>query len=133
MRGRAGGVTRTQGSVPAEGMNMAEISSTGVKVDTLRNLMKLSAQCEKDTTEGDTAAASDDSSPPKLISLDQVIMRGEDLTGKEFVCGCEHVCACYAIGTRACICTMYSYGPVNSVVLANQLAKLIRFYWTLCS
>lgn len=56
------------------GLNAEELAGNGVKVDTLKTLLA------KSTEEGD------EKTPPKLISLDQVTVRGEDLTGKPSTC-----------------------------------------------
>lgn len=69
------GITRTHGFPITDGLNEEELAGAGVMVDTLRNLMKVSAQAKEEEAE-------DKDSPPKLISLDQVTVRGEDLTGK---------------------------------------------------
>ena len=52
---------------------------------TLKNLMKVSAPAEEVGTED---GHSIEDLPPKLITLDQVTMRGEDLTGKEEILVC---------------------------------------------
>lgn len=65
---RARGGALPQHASAAEGLNAAELKGNGVKVETLKKLM-LSGEEPKE-------------SPPKLISLDQVTVRGEDLTGK---------------------------------------------------
>ena len=75
------GNARAQGSLPMDGLNEEELSSTGIRVDILKALMKTSHQSEKNMAEEDSELT--DLSPPKLISLDQVTMRGEDLTGKK--------------------------------------------------
>lgn len=68
-----------QGSLPsAEGLNAQELAGNGVRVDTLKALLVRSA--EEETSEDAENKTSSD--PPKLISLDQVTVRGEDLTGK---------------------------------------------------
>lgn len=79
-RGRNRGVgnsTKVQVSVPTDGLDEEELSRAGVKMNTLKNLMKVSAQTEE---AGDGRSSED--SPPMLISLDQITVREEDLTGK---------------------------------------------------
>jgi len=75
------GTTRSQGTVPIEPLNEKELSSAGIKIDTLKVLMKSSSQHDKDIAkvEGDA----ENKFPPRLIAIDQVTMRGEDLTGKK--------------------------------------------------
>lgn len=64
-----------QGSLPpADGLNAEELAGIGVKVGSMKQLLAQSAGEKQD----DQA----DRNPPKLISLDQVTVRGEDLTGK---------------------------------------------------
>ena len=64
-----------QASLSADGLNAEELTKNGVKVDILKKLM-LNRQEEVD----DGQIKSDN--PPKLISLDQVTVRGEDLTSE---------------------------------------------------
>ena len=71
------GTTRSQGTVPIEPLNEEELSSVGIKVDILKALMKSTSQQDIEV-ESDA----EKQSPPRLISIDQVTMRGEDLTGK---------------------------------------------------
>ena len=59
----------------ADGLNAEELAGNGVKVDTLRKLLAKEKEEEGGSSEGTNH-------PPKLISLDQVIVRGEDLTGR---------------------------------------------------
>lgn len=66
-----------QSGLPAvDGLNEEELVRNGVKVGTLKQLLARSAEekDDEDITEG--------SGPPKLISLSQVTVRGEDLTGR---------------------------------------------------
>lgn len=49
-------------------------------MDTLKTLMKVSAQAEQDEVDDDHDS---EDLPLKLISIDQVTVRGEDLTGKD--------------------------------------------------
>jgi hypothetical protein len=65
-----------QNSFPAaDSLNAEELAGNGVKVDTLKRLLP------KITAEEKKGGGSKSSNPPKLISLDQVTVRGEDLTG----------------------------------------------------
>lgn len=77
---RARGSRARGGAMPAavhavESLNPEELAASGIKVDTLKTLL----QQTKEEGEGEGAKAG----PQKLISLDQVTMRGEDLTGKK--------------------------------------------------
>lgn len=72
-----GGRTRfMQGSSPSStvgGPSLHELVSSGIKVDTLKQLM---AKDREDGAEGIEGA------PIKLIALEQVTLRGEDLTSE---------------------------------------------------
>lgn len=81
-----GGGRRTRGNrVPqasvSESLNAEELAGNGVKVETLKQLLAARNTPEegKHTAAGDQTKANQN--PPKLISLDQVTVRGEDLTG----------------------------------------------------
>ena len=63
---------------PAEGLNEEELVGSGVKVDTLKKLLPSTPGEEQGEGEGEETK---ESGPPKLISLDQITVKGEDLTG----------------------------------------------------
>ena len=80
VRGGRGRISQTSSSPSMEGPSLEELISTGIRVDTLKQLM-----ARKETE--DSAADHEDSSGDegkvkKLIALDQVTLRGEDLTSK---------------------------------------------------
>ena len=54
-------------------LNAEELAANGVRVDTLKRLSLRTPKEEVESEEG--------GQPPKLIPLDQVTLRGEDLTG----------------------------------------------------
>ncbi len=61
-----------------ESLNPEELAGSGVKVDTLKVLFRRSKEEDGTQLGSPTKMVGE---PPKLISLDQVTMRGEDLTG----------------------------------------------------
>ena len=78
--GGAGGVGVTENlvSLCMDDLKEEELASDGVMVHTLKHLMKLSVQAEEE----DLDSRIDEDFKLKLISPDEVIVKGEDLTGK---------------------------------------------------
>lgn len=79
---RGGRARMMQGSSPsssiAEGPSLEELVSSGIRADTLKQLMT-----NKDTEDDDCEDSSrDEGTLKKLVSLEQVTLKGEDLTGK---------------------------------------------------
>lgn len=66
-----------QVSAPIDGLNAEELTVSGVKVEILKKLM-LKSNLEDTGTD----APNTSNSPPQLIALDQITVRGEDLTGE---------------------------------------------------
>ena len=60
-----------------EGPSLEELISTGIKVDTLKQLM-----ARKEIEDNAEDSSGDEDKVKKLIALDQVTLRGEDLTSK---------------------------------------------------
>lgn len=78
MRGGRGRVSQASSSPSVEGPSLEELISTGIRVDTLKQLM-----ARKETEDSATEDSSgDEGKMKKLIALDQVTLRGEDLTSK---------------------------------------------------
>ena len=77
MRGGRGRINQASSSSPSvEGPSLEELISTGIRVDTLKQLMA------KETEDSAEDLSDDESKVKKLIALDQVTLRGEDLTSK---------------------------------------------------
>ena len=66
-----------------EGPSLKELISTGIRVDTLKQLM-----ASKEKEDGAEDSNDDEGKVKKLIALDQVTLRGEDLTSKLTGCTC---------------------------------------------
>ena len=79
VRGGRGRVSQAASSSPsAEGPSLEELISTGIRADTLKQLM-----ARKETEDGATEdSTGDEGKVKKLIALDQITLRGEDLTSK---------------------------------------------------
>lgn len=60
------------GAAPSEGLRLTELLSSGVRADVLQTLLPREGQAE---AEGEGGCG-------RLIPFDQVIMRGEDVTGQ---------------------------------------------------
>lgn len=73
---RARGGSLPQG--PADGLNEEELAGNGVRVGTLKKLLLRIPREEAEVPETEETGH-----PLKLISLEQVTVRGEDLTGRE--------------------------------------------------
>ena len=70
-------------STASDGLNEEELAGNGVKVDTLKTLLaKEDKEEEKKEEEEGKEQSEENANPPKLISLDQVLVKGEDITGK---------------------------------------------------
>lgn len=77
-RGRVSGASSSSASPSVEGPSLEELISTGIRADTLKQLM-----ARKETEDGATEdSGGDEGKVKKLIALDQVTLRGEDLTSK---------------------------------------------------
>lgn len=66
-----------QASLPSNILNAEELENSGIKVDILKELMMAALNSTEDVEEGDKASKD----PPKLLNFDEVIVRGEDVTG----------------------------------------------------
>lgn len=77
-RGRGGALPQATHSI--DSLNMEELVGSGVKVDTLKTLLGRKDGKNEDHLDPDSPTKMT-GSPLKLISLDQVTMKGEDLTG----------------------------------------------------
>lgn len=66
-----------QVSAPVDGLNAEELTVSGVKVEILKKLM-----LKSNSEDTGTDAPNTSNSPPQLIALDQITVRGEDLTGE---------------------------------------------------
>lgn len=104
-RGRLRGARARGGILPqassTDGLNLEELASSAIKVDTLRKLMK-----------GETDSSSEEegtNEPKKFISLDQVVVRGEDLTGRLDFLYCTCMCNtvfCFFYMHRIDVCSI---------------------------
>ena len=63
-------------SSSVDGPNIEELLSNGIKVDTLKQLMTKNKEDVREESIGEEGGLK------KIISLDQVTLRGEDLTGE---------------------------------------------------
>ena len=63
-------------SSSVDGPNIEELLSNGIKVDTLKQLMTKNKEDVSEESIGEEGGLK------KIISLDQVTLRGEDLTGE---------------------------------------------------
>lgn len=70
-----------QVSAPVDGLNAEELTVSGVKVEILKKLM-----LKSNPEDTGTDAPNTSNSPPQLIALDQITVRGEDLTGAQYFC-----------------------------------------------
>ena len=79
VRGGRGRISQaTSFSPSAEGPSLEELISTGIRADTLKQLM-----ARKETEDGAAEdSTGDEGKVKKLIALDQITLRGEDLTSK---------------------------------------------------
>ena len=66
-------------SSSAEGPSLEELVSNGIKADTLKQLMTREREESSEELDG---GPGDGTTPKKLIALDQVTLRGEDLTSE---------------------------------------------------
>ena len=73
-----------------DGPSLDELISSGVKVDTLKQLLTKKKDDSSEVLSGDEGA------PKKLIALDQVTVRGEDLTGEFEIIELEADSKCFA-------------------------------------
>ncbi len=79
MRGGRGRISQGVASSPSvEGPSLEELISTGIRVDTLKQLLARK-EAEDSATED---SSGDEGKVKQLIALDQVTLRGEDLTSK---------------------------------------------------
>lgn len=77
MRGGRGRVSQATASPSVEGPSLEELISTGIRVDTLKQLLARKEEAEGGATED---LSGDEGKVKQLIALDQVTLRGEDLT-----------------------------------------------------
>ena len=79
MRGGRGRISQAAASPSVEGPSLEELISTGIRVDTLKQLLARKEEAEGSATED---LSGDGGKVKQLIALDQVTLRGEDLTSK---------------------------------------------------
>lgn len=79
MRGGRGRVSQATASPSVEGPSLEELISTGIRVDTLKQLLARKEEAEGSATKD---LSGDGGKVKQFIALDQVTLRGEDLTSK---------------------------------------------------
>ena len=65
----------------SESLNAEELAGNGMKVGTLKQLLATGSTTEEEGKDTGGDEMKTNQNPQKLISLDQVTVRGEDLTG----------------------------------------------------
>ena len=78
VRGGRARVMQGPSSSSAEGPSLEELVSSGIKADTLKQLMTR----EREDISEDLDGGEHGTTPRKLIALDQITLRGEDLTSE---------------------------------------------------